>query len=175
MTAKAKKYVVIAAAIIILSTITVKTVSAAENLIKDFEGEYLDAYIDPVGIPTIGYGSIRNYDENRPVRLGDKISQDTALRWLRIETSKIVPQIRAKIKVPVNQNEIDALTSFVYNVGIGAFSRSTLLRKLNAGAPRSEVAAEFDKWNKGRVRGILVELPGLTRRRNAEKQLFLKK
>lgn len=175
MTAKAKKYVVIAAAIIILSTITVKTVSAAENLIKDFEGEYLDAYIDPVGIPTIGYGSIRNYDENRPVRLGDKISQDTALRWLRIETSKIVPQIRAKIKVPVNQNEIDALTSFVYNVGIGAFSRSTLLRKLNAGASRAEVAAEFDKWNKGRVRGVLVELPGLTRRRNAEKQLFLKK
>ena len=175
MTAKAKKYVVIAAAIIILSTITVKTVSAAENLIKDFEGEYLDAYIDPVGIPTIGYGSIRNYDENRPVRLGDKISQDTALRWLRIETSKIVPQIKAKIKVPVNQNEIDALTSFVYNVGIGAFSRSTLLRKLNAGASRAEVAAEFDKWNKGRVRGVLVELPGLTRRRNAEKQLFLKK
>jgi lysozyme len=173
MTAKQKKYVVIAAVVLLLTTTTVLKVSAAENIIKHFEGEYLDAYIDPVGIPTIGYGTIRNPDENRPVRLGDRISQDTALRWLRLETAKIIPQIRARVKVPLKQSELDALTSFVYNVGIGAFTKSTLLRKLNAGAPKREVADEFLRWDKGRKNGVLVTLPGLTRRRIAERQLFL--
>jgi hypothetical protein len=61
MTAKTKRYVVIAAVVLLLTTTTVYKVSAAESIIKHFEGEYLDAYIDPVGIPTIGYGSIRNH------------------------------------------------------------------------------------------------------------------
>jgi lysozyme len=173
MTSQQKKIVAIATALIILSSITVLKVNAAELLIRDFEGEYLDAYIDPVGIPTIGYGTIFNPDEKRPVRLGDKITQETAIRWLRLETGKIVPEIKKRVKVPITQNMLDSLTSFVYNVGIGAFSRSTLLKKLNEGKPKKEVADEFLKWNKGRVRGVLVELPGLTRRRNAEKSLFL--
>jgi lysozyme len=136
MTARTKKYVVIAAVVLLLTTTTVLKVSAAETIIKHFEGEYLDAYIDPVGIVTIGYGTIRHPDENRPIRLGDRISQDTALRWLRLETSKLIPQIKARVKVSLKQSELDALTSFVYNVGIGAFTKSTLLRKLNAGAPK---------------------------------------
>ena len=84
-----------------------------------------------------------------------------------------MPKIKALVKVPINQNQLDSLTSFVYNVGIGAFRSSTLLRLLNSGAPKSEVAAQFDRWNKGTVRGQKVVLPGLVRRRSEEKALFL--
>ena len=175
MTKRVNKYLVIGAIVLLLTITTVYKLSAAESIIKEFEGEYLDAYLDPVSIPTIGYGSIYNYDEKRPVKLGDKITKDTALRFLRIECAKIIPQIKAAIKVPVKQNEIDALTSFVFNVGIGAFKNSTLLRRLNANEPREIVANEFLRWNKATKNGVLIELPGLTRRRIAEKNLFLGK
>jgi lysozyme len=105
--------------------------------------------------------------------LGDSITQEKAVEWLRKETKSIVPKIKALVKVPINQNQLDSLTSFVYNVGIGAFQSSTLLRLLNSGAPKSEVAAQFDRWNKGTVNGQKVILPGLVRRRSEEKALFL--
>lgn len=175
MTKRANKYIVIGAVVLLLTVVTIKQVSAAENIIKEFEGGYLDAYLDPVGIPTIGYGSIFNYDEKRPVKIGDRVTKDTALRFLREETKKIIPQIKKAIKVPITQNELDALTSFVYNVGIGAFLKSTLLKRLNAGEPKTAVADEFLKWNKATKNGVLIELPGLTRRRIAEKNLFLGK
>lgn len=164
----------ITGAIVILLLITIPIMSKAESLIIDFEGEYLDAYLDPVGIPTIGYGTIFNYDENRPVKLGDKITKDTAIRFLRTECAKIIPQIKKLVRVPINQNQLDALTSFVYNVGIGALKNSTLLKLLNEGKPKNEVAEQFLRWNKAtNKQGVLITLPGLTRRRIAEKNLFL--
>jgi lysozyme len=177
MTSQAKKYLVIGVVALILLSSTMAIGAKAEELIKKFEADdinkYLDAYIDPVGIPTIGYGSTYNYDAKRKVRLGDSITQQKAIEWLRKETKAIVPKIKALVKVPINQNQIDSLTSFVYNVGIGAFQSSTLLRLLNSGAPKSEVAAQFDRWNKGTVNGQKVVLPGLVRRRSEEKALFL--
>ena len=170
---KGNKFI-IAGAIVVLLLITIPIMSKAEELIKDFEGEYLNAYLDPVGIPTIGYGTIFNYDENRPVKMGDKITKDTAIRFLRTECDKIIPQIKKLVKVPINQNQLDALTSFVYNVGIGALKGSTLLRLLNEGKPKQEVAEQFLRWNKAtNPQGVLITLPGLTRRRKAEKDLFL--
>jgi lysozyme len=170
---KQTKYL-IAGSIVVLLLITVPVMSAAESLIKSFEGEYLDAYLDPVGIPTIGYGTIYNYDAKRQVQLGDKIDKDTAIRFLRTECAKIIPQIKKLIRVPINQNQLDALTSFVYNVGIGALRNSTLLKLLNEGKPKTEVAEQFLRWNKAtNPQGILITLPGLTRRRKAEKDLFL--
>ena len=177
MTSQAKKYLAIGVVALILLSSTMAIGAKAEELIKKFEADdinkYLDAYIDPVGIPTIGYGSTYNYDAKRKVRLGDSITQQKAIEWLRKETKAIVPKIKALVKVPINQNQIDSLTSFVYNVGIGAFQSSTLLRLLNSGAPKSEVAAQFDRWNKGTVNGQKVVLPGLVRRRSEEKALFL--
>jgi len=177
MTSQAKKYLVIGVVALILLSSTMAIGAKAEELIKKFEADdinkYLDAYIDPVGIPTIGYGSTYNYDAKRKVKLGDSITQEKAIEWLRKETKAIVPKIKALVKVPINQNQLDSLTSFVYNVGIGAFQSSTLLRLLNSGAPKSEVAAQFDRWNKGMVNGQKVVLPGLVRRRNEEKALFL--
>jgi lysozyme len=177
MTSQAKKYLVIGVVALILLSSTMAIGAKAEELIKKFEADdinkYLDAYIDPVGIPTIGYGSTYNYDAKRKVRLGDSITVQKAIEWLRKETKTIAPQIKALVKVPINQNQLDSLTSFVYNVGIGAFKSSTLLRLLNNGAPKSEVAAQFDRWNKGTVNGQKVILPGLVRRRSEEKALFL--
>ena len=177
MTSQTKKILVVTVVALILLSSTMAIGAKAEDLIKRFEADdinkYLRAYIDPVGIPTIGYGSIYNYDAKRKVQLGDSITVDKAVEWLRKETTKIVPQIKALVKVPINQNQLDSLTSFVYNVGIGAFRNSTLLRLLNSGAPKSEVAAQFDRWNKGTVNGEKVVLPGLVRRRSEEKALFL--
>jgi lysozyme len=170
---KQTKYL-IAGSIVVLLLITIPIMSSAENLIKEFEGEYLDAYLDPVGIPTIGFGTIYNYDAKRPVQLGDKIDKDTAIRFLRTECGKIIPQIKKLVRVPINQNQLDALTSFVYNVGIGALRNSTLLKLLNEGKPKTEVAEQFLRWNKAtNPQGVLITLPGLTRRRIAEKSLFL--
>ena len=177
MTSQAKKYLVIGVVALILLSSTMAIGAKAEELIKKFEADdinkYLDAYIDPVGIPTIGYGSTYNYDAKRKVKIGDSITVEKAIEWLRKETKTIAPQIKALVKVPINQNQLDSLTSFVYNVGIGAFKSSTLLRLLNSGAPKSEVAAQFDRWNKGTVNGQKVILPGLVRRRSEEKALFL--
>jgi lysozyme len=177
MTSQTKKILVVSAVVLILLSTTMAVGAKAEELIKRFEADdikkYLTAYLDPVGIPTVGYGSTYNYDAKRKVRLGDSITQEKAIEWLRNETKSIVPKIKALVKVPINQNQLDSLTSFVYNVGIGAFRSSTLLRLLNSGAPKIEVAAQFDRWNKGTVRGQKVVLPGLVRRRSEEKALFL--
>ena len=177
MTSQTKKILVVTVVALILLSSTMAVGAKAEELIKRFEADdinkYLKAYIDPVGIPTIGYGSTYNYDAKRGVMLGDIITQQKAVEWLRKETKSIVPKIKALVKVPINQNQLDSLTSFVYNVGIGNFKNSTLLRLLNSGAPKSEVAAQFDRWNKGTVNGEKVVLPGLVRRRSEEKALFL--
>jgi len=177
MTSQAKKYLVIGIVALILLSSTMAIGAKAEELIKKFEADdinkYLNAYIDPVGKPTVGYGSTYNYDAKRPVKLGDSVTQAKALEWLRKETKKIVPQIKALVKVPINQNQLDSLTSFVYNIGIDAFRESTLLRLLNSGTDKETVAAQFDRWNKGTVNGQKVVLPGLVRRRSEEKALFL--
>ena len=83
------------------------------DLIKKWEGFSLNAYIDPVGIATIGYGSIR-YPNGEKVRLGDRISERDAEGYLGSECSKIAQEISQLIKVPVNQNQFDALVSFSY-------------------------------------------------------------
>lgn len=175
MTSKGQKLLIIAVIVIILTTTTMA--AKAEAIIKKYEADdinkYLDAYIDPVGIPTIGYGSTYNFDENRKVKLGDRITAQKAVEWLRKVTAKIIPQIQKLVKVPINQNQLDSLTSLVYNIGIGAFTKSTLLRLLNNKAPINEVAKQFERWNKGTINGQLVVLNGLTRRRKEEKELFL--
>jgi len=163
---KPKQYIVIGAlALLLLLSNRVK----AEAIIKEFEGEKLDAYLDPAGIPTIGYGTIRNPDTGKRIKLGDKIDKATALRWLRVDTAKMRESVKKQVKVPINVRQLDALTSFVYNVGPTAFAQSTMLRLLNNRTDKRIVAREFDRW----VFAKGVKLPGLVRRRKLEKELFL--
>lgn len=162
------KNIIIIGAIVLLLLIS-KKVSAAK-IISQFEGLELDAYKDTGGIWTIGYGSTKNPFTGVSVKEGDKISKETALEWLNKDIGQRQFALKKLIKVPITPNQLAALTSLAYNIGLGAFQRSTLLRLLNQKAPIQQVADQFLRWNKVNN----VEVKGLTNRRILEKQLFLK-
>lgn len=132
------------------------------NLIKSFEGLRLQAYQDAVGVWTIGYGTTRG------VNAGMKISKEQAERMLLNDVQRFEPEVQRLVTAPLNQNQWDALICFTYNLGAPNLESSTLLRKLNAG-DYVAAADQFKRWNKagGKV------LAGLTRRREAERALFL--
>lgn len=139
-------------------------------LIKQFEGCKLTAYPDPGtgGAPwTIGYGWTQPVD-GKPVRPGMTIDQATADRLLKTGLVSYENDVSRLVKVKLSQGQFDALVSFTYNIGSRSLSTSTLLSKLNAG-DYAGAANEFTRWNKagGKV------LNGLTRRREAERALFL--
>lgn len=133
------------------------------NLVKKWEGCRLQAYQDVVGVWTIGYGHTSG------VTPGLTITQEAADQLLRGDLEKFQKGVLNLIKVPLKQCQIDALTSFSYNVGLGNLKTSTLLKKVNNGDIEG-ASKEFEKWNKA---GKKV-LKGLTNRRADEKALFLK-
>ncbi|BBS37867.1 lysozyme [Enterobacter cloacae] len=137
------------------------------SLIKEFEGCKLTAYRDSVGVWTIGYGWTQPVD-GKPIRAGMTIKQETAERLLKTGLVSCENDVSRLVKVGLTQGQFDALVSFTYNLGAQSLSTSTLLRKLNAG-DYAGAADEFLRWNKagGKV------LNGLTRRREAERALFL--
>lgn len=118
---------------------------------------------------SVGYGSGYNWDLKRPVQKGDIIDKETAKRWLLYEAQSNFDKVMQMVKVPINDNQLIALSSFAYNVGNGALQDSTLLKLLNNGTNKDIVANQFDKWvyAGGKVS------KGLKNRRNAEKKLFL--
>jgi lysozyme len=140
------------------------------DLVKAFEGCHLEAYKCPAKIPTIGYGTTF-YPSGQAVRMGDRISQQQAEAYLTAKCDNLCAQIQQLVNVPLNQNHIDALVSFVYNIGLGAFQDSTLLKLLNQG-DYTAAAKEFPRWNKATIDGVKQVLPGLARRRAEERFLF---
>lgn len=142
------------------------------DLIKKWEGFRANAYLDPVGIPTIGYGTIR-YPNGQKVQIGDIISEPEAEALMKLECDEFAETVNKAVTPALNQNQFDALVSFCYNVGAGAFQESTLLKKLNA-KDYTEAAAQFLVWNKGTINGQKVVIDGLTNRRKDEKALFEK-
>jgi lysozyme len=140
------------------------------DLIKAFEGCRLRAYECPAGIPTIGYGTTF-YPNGQPVQMKDEISEQQAEAYLANDCEDLSKDVERLVKVSLNQNQKDALISFCYNLGVGAFTRSTLLKKLNQGDYQG-AAAEFPRWDKAIVDGVKQSLPGLVRRRAEEKALF---
>lgn len=137
------------------------------DLIKKFEGLRLTAYVCPAGVLTIGYGHT-----GADVKPGMRITEEEAERLLWKDTESAQQTVSSFVSVKINQNEYDALVSFVFNVGPTAFVNSTLLRLLNHGADRKVVAGEFGRWVKA---GSDKPVPGLVRRREEEKKLFLEK
>lgn len=142
---------------------------SAEKLIAEFEGLRLKAYQDSANVWTIGFGITRNPETGLPIKKGDTITKEKALQWLKIVAKSAEAEVNKFVKVPINANQRAALTSFVFNIGGSRFAKSSLLRKLNAGEPKAEVAKEFDRWvyAGGKI------LPGLQRRRKEEAKLFL--
>lgn len=162
------KWILITAFVIILLLSSKKV--KAFDIIKVFEGERLQAYPDTGGIWTIGYGTTVNPDTGKPIKEGDTIDKATAERWLKQDIEKRQYALSKLIKVPVNANQLAALTSLAYNIGLGAFQTSTLLKLLNRNATKLQVADEFLKWNK--IKGTVSK--GLSNRRKLERDLFLK-
>jgi lysozyme len=136
--------------------------TAGLEIIKFYEALRLKAYRCPAGIPTIGWGHTRG------VKMGDTCTLIQAEDWLREDCAEAENAVNSLVKVPLTHNQFDALVSFVFNIGAGAFSRSTLLRLLNSG-DYSGASKQFERWNKS---GGVV-LNGLTARRKREKTLFL--
>lgn len=141
-----------------------RTGSAGIELIKQFEGLRLARYLDAVGKPTIGYGHLILPHErfDRPIETG------AAEALLKRDLRSAEVQLVKLLRVPVTQQQFDALMAFVFNLGAGRLRSSTLLRYLNAGAT-ARAADQFLVWNKAGGK----PLAGLTRRRQAERKLFL--
>lgn len=137
------------------------------DLIKEFEGFRSIAYLCPANVWTIGYGNTF-YENGRKVKQGDRISEPEAERLLKITVESFADQVNQLIKVPVTSNQFSALVSLAYNIGVGAFARSTLLRLLNQ-KKYLQSADQFMKWTKAGGR----TLEGLRRRRSRERELFL--
>ena len=140
------------------------------NLIKEFEGFSSAPYLCPAGVPTIGYGNTF-YEGGTKVTLKDKpITEQRATELLEFIANKTFSEnINKVVKVPLNQNQFDALVSFAYNIGNKNFNWSTLLKKLNQ-SDYEGASLEFGRWNQanGKI------LNGLVLRRQKEKELFLR-
>lgn len=134
------------------------------KILKSFEGCKLEAYLDIVNVPTIGYGAT-----GPDIKLGLKWTQQQCEDRLKADLKKFETAVLAHVKIKLNSNQFSALVVFSYNVGVGAFSTSTLLKKLNRG-DFTGASAEFLRWNKAGGK----EVAGLTRRRKAEQELFNK-
>lgn len=144
-----------------------RTSNKGIELIKSFEGIKTKAYLCPAGVWTIGYGHTKGVKKN------DTCTMAQAIEFLKEDLRVFECAINDLVQVELNQNQFDALISFVYNVGAGAFQDSTMRKFINAGHfPLA--AGQFDKWIYARDKtGKKIELEGLVRRRAAEKKLFL--
>jgi lysozyme len=143
-----------------------KVTPKAIELIKMFEGFEPNAYPDPAtgAEPyTIGFGTTR-YPDGKKVKLGDTCTPEQAEEWLKHYISNIHPGITREL----NDNQLSAIASFIYNLGISNWKTSTLRRKINTDPSDPSIAAEFKKWNKagGKI------MKGLTRRRAAEATVY---
>ncbi|MBJ8436259.1 lysozyme [Acinetobacter lactucae] len=137
------------------------------NQICNFEGLRLKAYDDGTGIWSIGYGTTR-YPNGSSVQKSDTCTLEQAKAYMQHDLKIFERAVNSAVKVPLKQTQFDALVSLTYNIGVGAFKKSTLLKKLNSGDYKG-AANQFDVWvNAGGKR-----LAGLVRRRAVEKQLFL--
>lgn len=134
----------------------------AIEIIKPFESCKLTAYLCPAGVWTIGWGAT-----GPEIVKGLKWTQEQADNRLMLDVVRFERGVKALVKVPLKDNQLGALISFAYNVGLKALGDSTLLRLLNAGNYQA-ASEQFIRWNKagGKV------LKGLTRRRQIEQGVF---
>lgn len=139
-----------------------KASETIKNFIKNAEGLRLTAYKCPAGVWTIGYGHTQG------VSAGHTITKEQAESYFNMDILIHENNVEKLVKVPLTQNQFDALVSFEYNIGYGQFKTSTLLRLLN-NKNYSGAAEQFSRWvySNGKI------LPGLVKRRQFEKKHFI--
>jgi lysozyme len=140
---------------------------AGLDLIREFEGLELKAYKDAVGIWTVGFGHTAAAGPPKPVA-GLVITEQEAVDILTRDLGKYEAGVSRALKRTPSQNQFDAMVSLCYNIGEGAFAGSSVVRYFNAG-DFEMAAGRFLLWNKAKGK----VLKGLTRRREAERKLFL--
>lgn len=129
--------------------------------VMEMEGCRLEAYQDAAGVPTIGYGHTKN------VRMGDRITQYWAKEMLREDIEEAEWLVK-DLGVAKTEGQLDALVSFVFNLGIGRLKRSTLLKTIREGGSKAQITKEFKRW----VYADGKLLPGLVKRREWEAKRF---
>lgn len=137
------------------------------KLIQQFEGLKLKAYQDIVGIWTIGYGNITYLDGSK-VKKGDEITREQADLMFKATANKFAYKVASLIDVCLTQNQFNALVSLAYNIGLGAFEQSTILKKVNASPNNPSIKDEFLKW---KMAGGKV-IQGLLNRRIKESEVY---
>lgn len=146
-----------------------KTTQRGIELIKSFEGLYLEPYLCPAGVWTIGYGTTV-YPKGNRVKASDKhIREIDAEAYLKHDLSYFEKQVDSLTRDDITENQFSALVSFAYNVGVGNLKSSTLLKKVNANPNDKSIAKEFSKWVYANNR----KLNGLIKRRAKEAELYI--
>lgn len=145
-----------------------KTSNNGIKLIQKFEGCYLKPYKDPIGLWTVGIGTLIGDGKYLPDSWNRTFTLDECYALLRAELTHIERGIVKYISFQLKQNQFDALVSFTYNLGLGTLQRSTLRQKLN----RGDIQGCIKSWEKYNKAGGKV-FKGLTARRSAEIQLFM--
>lgn len=142
--------------------------NAGYLLICKFEGLSLTPYLCSAKVPTIGYGNTY-YPNGKKVMMQDKaITKPEAFEMFKFIADKFALKVNELIKSNVNQNQFNALVSLSYNIGVNAFSKSTLLKKVNFNPDDLTIKNEFLKWNKAGGK----EIKGLTNRREQESKIY---
>lgn len=145
-----------------------KTSIKGIELLKRFEGFRSKPYLCSAGVPTIGFGATY-YSNGVKVKLTDStINELDATNLLKMMLTLFETAVSMSVKSNINQNQFDALVCFCYNVGVGAFKSSTLLKKVNLNPKDFTIKLEFLKWNKSNGKTI----DGLTKRRTDESNLY---
>lgn len=138
------------------------------ELMHKFEGLVLKAYLCPAKVWTIGYGNTF-YEDGTKVKQGDLITEQRANElFTNIVNERFANKVKSLLNIELNENQFSALVSLSYNIGIANFSKSTLLKRVNANPIDKDIKYQFSRWNKagGKV------MRGLTNRRNAETKLY---
>lgn len=144
------------------------------DLISKYEGCVLKPYNCPAGHATVGIGHLihKGVVTQSDILAFKGLTITGAKEMLARDLIQYETGIKNLVTTQLGQNQFDALVSFVYNLGVGTFTKSTMLRLINNG-DYNQAANEFLKYNKATVGGIKKELPGLVKRRNDERTLFL--
>jgi lysozyme len=145
---------------------------AAALFTASFEGNSSKVYVDPTGNKTVCVGHAYTGPDGKPLRLGDTYSDDVCSYLLGGDIAEAQKALATRVKVPLSDGERLAYTDFIFNMGVGAFARGSILRKLNKGDRKGACAALL-LYVKGTVKGKLVTLPGLVTRRKAENKACL--
>jgi len=138
------------------------------KLICDFEGLKLKPYLCSAKIPTIGFGNTYYPDGKRVTLLDEPITKEYAFDIFKVIADKFAKRVDEMVTSELNQNQFNALVSFAYNVGTGAFSTSTLLKKVNNNPNDITIKNEFLKWVKANKKVI----QGLVNRREKESRVY---